>query len=90
MRKIAVTVLVFLAGFSVSHTAVFSVDPRASYLHRESDPGAVSAEIIDLASIGFFPGDFVRIEALGDFSNGSPDDILKWMAGVFSRSEFHR
>jgi hypothetical protein len=47
----------------------FKVDPRASFLLRETnDPNAQPSLIIDLSSLGFVPGDQIRLERLGDYS----------------------
>jgi hypothetical protein len=52
-----------------STPTLFKVDPRASFLLRETnDPNAQPSFIIDLSSLGFVPGDQIRLERLGDYS----------------------
>jgi hypothetical protein len=52
-----------------STPTLFKVDPRASFLLRETnDPNAQSSLIIDLSSLGFVPGDQIRLERVGDYS----------------------
>jgi hypothetical protein len=64
----------------------FKVDPRASFLLRETnDPNAQPSLIIDLSSLGFVPGDQIRLERLGDYSvqiNGTENATA--MTAVFS------
>ncbi|QOI99594.1 MAG: hypothetical protein HRU70_03510 [Phycisphaeraceae bacterium] len=62
------------------------INPRATYLRTSNDAGALAAPAIDLASIGFGPGDVLRFERLGGYAHqsGSPDNSASGMCGVFS------
>jgi hypothetical protein len=48
------------------HTTV-SMDPKGTYLHMFPNTG-VEPVIIDLASLGLFPGDQIRLEDLGGYA----------------------
>lgn len=63
----------------------FSVDPRATFLHTNSDPGAASPLIVDLTALGIAAGQTIQIESLGDFRQASAaPDTVTVMIGVFS------
>ena len=64
----------------------FQANPRGGFWIRDSrDAQAQPALIIDLASLGFVPGDMVRLERLGDFrfADNQPETAV-FNAAVFS------
>ncbi|MCZ6834912.1 MAG: hypothetical protein O7G85_03990 [Planctomycetota bacterium] len=65
----------------------FPVDPRGSYLHMFPNTG-VGPVIIELASVGLFPGDLIQIENLGGYVyvNGGADGPGT-MTAVFSSDD---
>lgn len=63
--------------------ADFPLDSRATYLRLNDDPGLAAAPI-DLAALGVAPGDYVRIQSVGDFDNGPQGDTFTSLIGVFS------
>ena len=64
-----------------------SIDPRATYLRTNLDAGALAATPIDLNKLSIVPGDWLRLERLGDFDCGGPCvDDRTGMIGVFSGS----
>jgi hypothetical protein len=62
-----------------------ALDPRATYLHVCSD-AALDATPVALAGIGISPGEFIVIEALGDWDNGPGADVYISTIAVFSAS----
>lgn len=75
-----------------AHASVtIPIDPRATYLRTNSDPGSIDATPIDLSLLGISPGDLLLLEQLGDFSFDvigppiRPDEVTS-MVGVFSSS----
>jgi hypothetical protein len=56
------------------------------YVPAVEPPGAAPAVPIELAPLGLAAGDTLRLEQLGDFSNGPAGDTLTRMIGVFSGS----
>jgi hypothetical protein len=69
-----------------TNPTVFKVDPRASFLLRESnDPSAQPSLMIDLSSLGLVAGDQIRLERLGDYSIRVNDpETSTAMIAVFS------
>jgi len=69
-----------------SAPTLFKVDARASFLLREtSDSNAQPSLIIDLSSLGFVPGDQIRLERLGEYSVRTTDPENSFgMNAVFS------
>jgi hypothetical protein len=65
------------------------LNPRATYLMTNSDPGVLDAVGIDLATVFARPGDILFIEQLGDYSfdvlgdPNRPDNVTN-LVGVFS------
>ncbi len=82
--------LVGLVGFTgLAKADTILVNPRATYLRTNSDPSALDAVAINLSTLSFTvtPGDFIRLERMGDYSAGSSlPDTQTWMVGVFSSS----
>jgi hypothetical protein len=66
----------------------FSIDPADAYLHVEASDTAGVAVAIDLAAVGFLPGDLLHMRRIGDFIAVVPGglDDQTWLAGVFSAS----
>jgi hypothetical protein len=71
----------------LSAPTLVPVNPRATYLRTNSDPGAANAVAIDLSALGLGPGDVVQLSTVGAFSVGAgrPEDA-NVLAGVFSLS----
>lgn len=63
--------------------ADLSLDPRATYVRLNDDP-ALAAAPIDLAALGVAPGDYVRLQSVGDWDNGPQGDTSTSLVGVFS------
>jgi hypothetical protein len=59
------------------------IDPQATYLRVNNDPAA-NASPIDLGVLGIFPGDLIRLRALGSFQNGPGLGYINGMIGMFS------
>ena len=84
-----VVLLSALATETVSAGVVIPLDPRATYLRTNNDPGSLDATPIDLAALGILPGDLIYLERLGDYSFDvlgppiRPDDVTN-LVGVFS------
>ena len=70
---------------------IVSVDPKATFIRTNDDPGALNMVPIDLAANGINPGDVLLLERLGDYSFDvlsnppRPDDVTN-MIGLFSSS----
>ena len=80
-----------LLGLSVSGNLsyaamTFKINPKATYLHTNNDPGAINAIPIDLNSLDLSAGDTILLEQLGNFSIGPSADTYKNTIGVFSNS----
>ena len=63
--------------------ADFPLDSRATYLRLNDDPG-LDATPVSLAALGVSPGDYVRLQSVGDFDNGPDGDTFESLVGVFS------
>jgi len=67
----------------------FKLDPQATYLRTNNDPGAKSAFPFDLGALGISPGDLLTLERVGDYRyrGGIADgDTATATIGVFSGS----
>lgn len=65
---------------------IYSIDPRAAFLRTNQDT-PVNATVFLLSDLSLFPGDFIRLQQLGDFKAGTIySDVSKGMAAVFSSS----
>ncbi len=63
------------------------INPTASYLLVNNDPGATDATPIDLAPLGIYPGDLVGLTAQGSFFfTHQSTNPVDGMSGVFSSS----
>jgi len=71
--------------------SVIVVNPTATYLRTNDDPGSQNTIPISLSALGLQPGDQISMQALGDFCYYSPD-CFKFLVpaeplfGVFSTS----
>lgn len=75
------TALVFPAAADVE----IALDPKATYLRTEADSMAVDAVAIDLGQANLIPGEFVRLEVLGNYSpHETAPDSANGLAVVFS------
>jgi predicted ribosomally synthesized peptide with SipW-like signal peptide len=61
-----------------------AIDPKATYLRTNNDPGAGDTIPIDLGANGLTPGDSIRIEVLGEYTK--PTTSTTTLA-VFSASD---
>ncbi|HZW09530.1 MAG TPA: GC-type dockerin domain-anchored protein [Phycisphaerales bacterium] len=59
------------------------LDARATYLRLNDDP-ALAASPLALAALGAVPGDYIRLQSVGDFDNGPDGDTFESLVGVFS------
>jgi Ca2+-binding RTX toxin-like protein len=76
-----------LGGLAMGQSTTISLNPKATYLLTSSDPLAVDAVPINLASLGIHPGDLIALEELGNWSVGiSSTDTNTSLGGVFSTS----
>ena len=64
---------------------MISLNPKATYLHVNSD-AALNAVPIDLAALGYQPGDMVKLSRLGEFDSGPAPKGSIGLLGVFSSS----
>lgn len=55
-------------GCGSASADTISVDPAATFLLTNLDPGASSTVPIDLVALGYNAGDLIRLEQLGNFS----------------------
>jgi len=69
-----------------NHSTFVKVDPSAAYLHTSGDDAA-NATPIALADLGIAPGDFIRLESVGDFSPSSANPESDSLSAVFSASD---
>ena len=85
VMSLALGLLASAAGPALgADPAVFSVDPRRTYLRTNSD-APLDALKIDLAALGIAPGNVIRLERLGAWDCGAPcADTVTGMGGVFS------
>lgn len=78
-------VIALLLGLSPSGVAAdFVFSSRATFLR--DDTGATDAYVLNLGGLGFNPGDFVRLQAFGDFDpygGNNPQEALGAL-GLFS------
>jgi len=81
---LAVAPLLMALGTPAGATDI-ALNPKATYLHVCSD-GALNASAIALAGLGLSPGEFIVLEALGDWNNGPGGDIYVSTVAVFSSS----
>jgi hypothetical protein len=83
---LAIVVVVFGSALPADATPI-SIDPKATYLRTNFDPGSLDTIPLDLAVLGFSPGQTIFLQQLGDFDCGPPcvDDRTA-MIGVFSSS----
>ena len=65
--------LLMVTAHSARADSIIPVDPSATYLLTNNDPGAEGATPINLALFGLQPGDRVIFQALGDFCYYAPD-----------------
>jgi hypothetical protein len=67
--------------------SVIGIDARSTFLRTHND-AATPSWPINLAHLGLKPGDLIRLDALGDFSNQREQaaDEFRTMIGVFSSS----
>jgi hypothetical protein len=72
---------------AVQAQELIPVDPQATYLHTNADPGALSAVGIDLSALGLQPGDPIRLERLGGFAPGGGFPDQQSLVGVFSSTD---
>ncbi len=79
------SLLVFAGGIA-AQTWSFPLDPRRTYLRTNSD-APLSPLVLDLASLGIAPGQWLRIGSTGGFRyvNGGQDGFRS-LIGVFSGS----
>jgi hypothetical protein len=86
VRALAIVVIVFGSALPADATPI-PIDPKGTYLRTSSDPGSLGTIPLDLAVLGFSPGQTVLLQQLGDFDCGPPcvDDRTA-MIGVFSSS----
>ncbi|HMS55378.1 MAG TPA: hypothetical protein PKA27_08245, partial [Fimbriimonadaceae bacterium] len=89
LRRFAVLVGACLLGsVAWAGSDEFEINPKATYLRTQSDPSAENTVPIDLASLGIFPGDVIRLEKLGSFSSTTGlTGTQSGMAAVFSTSD---
>lgn len=86
--RASVVVVLFVLALSAATAAAqtFTIQPGRSYLRasRETPPAAL---VLDLNTLGYAPGDGMRLERLGDFRPGSqfPDASIS-LGAVFSSS----
>ncbi len=81
-----VVLVCFICGLAVADP--FSINPRATYLRTNQDTG-YNAEPFVLADLSLGPGDFIRLQQLGDYrpgTAGSHHDTSTSMIAVFSGS----
>jgi hypothetical protein len=73
------------AGPANATSVTIPIDPINTYLLTNDDGGAGDSLAIDLNSYGFFAGDTILLEQLGDFQRGvNFTDTATAMIGVFS------
>jgi cysteine-rich repeat protein len=76
-------------GTTMVDAATIPLDPTATYLRTNADPGAADATPIDLASLGIAPGDRIVLGHVGNYINGqfsfAGDAVIATLA-VFSGS----
>lgn len=61
------------------------IEPRGAYLRTYNDSGALNCAPIQLSALGIYPGDWIRLEQMGDFCPGSIfTDSSTTLSGVFS------
>ncbi|MEO6597193.1 MAG: hypothetical protein ABIP94_20815 [Planctomycetota bacterium] len=60
------------------------INPKATYLRTDSDPGALPSPAIPLSAIGAVPGQWLSIATAGAYSDGSSGDTKKDLLCVFS------
>ena len=73
-----------LAATGSAQSWSFALNPRVTYLRTNSDQPQPPL-VLDLASLGLSPGQWLRIETVGDFRyiNGGTD-TYRSLCGVFS------
>ncbi len=80
-----VAALAFATGVS-AQTWSFPLNPRAIFLRANNDSPAAPL-VLDLASLGVAPGQWLRVGTTGDFSAiGGGQDNFQSLIGVFSAS----
>lgn len=60
------------------------INTKATYLHTQSDPGAVPAPAIPIAALGVAPGQWLAITTVGSYSDNGGADSSKNLIAVFS------
>ena|ERR1700731_1409880 len=65
--------LMIVTVHSTRADSIIPVDPSATYLLTNSDPGAENTAPINLSLFGLRPGDHITLQALGDLCYYSPD-----------------
>src|SRR5262245_31916667 len=78
-----------IVGIFASWTwaVAITTNPKAPFLHVNSDAAALDAPPITLADIGVLPGDRLEVTRLGEFDNGPAGDIFVNLLGIFSASD---
>jgi hypothetical protein len=86
IKTLVLIVILVMGNLSTAEGVSIKINPIATYLHTNND-ASLNSTAIDLSFHGFNPGDFIRLERLGDFAftNGVPDNETV-MSGVFSSS----
>jgi hypothetical protein len=69
-------------------SAIFAIDARSSFLRTHAETVATDARAIDLRKLGLKPGNWIRLDVLGDFSWSANElpEIETSLSGVFSKS----
>jgi hypothetical protein len=63
------------------------LEAKATYLHTYGEsPLPPAAMAVDLASLGYAPGDRLHLAVLGDIDNGPGSDTFSFTLGLFSAS----
>ena len=86
LRRVApLTVALVLVGICTAGAqlpSTVAVDPKATYLRTQGDPGAVATVPIDLSGLGISGGDSLVLTREGDFTFGTiPTDTSTAMIG---------
>jgi hypothetical protein len=68
-----VLALLMVTAHTARPDSIVPVDPSATYLLTNNDPGAEGTAPINLALLGLQPGDHVIFQALGDLCYYAPD-----------------
>lgn len=80
---LAVLALCALAVPLAAQATTVPLDPKATYLHTNSD-NSVDATPIALTALGVVPGQCLHMRRVGDYDNGPGGDTFTSMVGVFS------